>query len=162
MRALPTACGACAEAFIGNAELGRWSGKWNPGPFVLWFLPAAITSQLAELSLSPHLLPPFCHELENSWPTIILDPGSKQDILSNLRGGTPTSSCLQVGYCWFTSAPLGYFVLIHFQSFSWPLGHTAFQMKSAMRQIVIFDADDYPGLLQGSFKAFSYSSLPSF
>lgn len=38
----------------------------------------------------------------------------------------------------------------------------AFQMKSAMQQIVISDADNYPGLLQVSFKAFSYSSLPSF
>lgn len=38
----------------------------------------------------------------------------------------------------------------------------AFQVKSPMQQIVIFDADDYPGLLQGSFKAFSYSSFPSF
>lgn len=36
----------------------------------------------------------------------------------------------------------------------------AFQMKSAMQQIVIFDAD--LGILEMSFKAFSYSSLPSF
>lgn len=35
-----------------------------------------------------------------------------------------------------------------------------FQMKSAMQQTVIFDADS--GLLEMSFKAFSYSSLPSF
>lgn len=103
---LPTACGACAETFIRKAELGRWSGKWNLGLFVLWFLPAAITSQLAQLTLSPHLLPPFCHQLENAWPTIILDAGSKQDILSNLRGGTPTSSYLQVGYCWCTFSVL--------------------------------------------------------
>lgn len=62
-------------------------------------------------------------------------------------------------------APLGYFVVIHFQ-FELATGthsiRKAFQMKSAMQQIVIFDADDYPGLLQGSFKAFSYSSLLSF
>lgn len=75
LRTLLTACGACAETFIRNAELGRWSGKWNLGLFVLWFLPAAITSQLAQLTLSPHLLPPFCHQLENAWPTIILDVG---------------------------------------------------------------------------------------
>lgn len=62
-------------------------------------------------------------------------------------------------------AALGYFVLIHFQSFRQPLGCTvskAFQMKSAMQQIVIFDADNYPGLLQMSFKVFSYFLLPSF
>lgn len=108
MRSLPTACSACAETFIRNAELGRWSGKWNLGPFVLWFLPAAIISQLAQLSLSPHLLPPFCHSLENAWSAIIiiLDAGSKRDILSNLRGGTLSSSCLQVEYCWCTFSVL--------------------------------------------------------
>lgn len=98
LRTSPTACGACAETFIRNAELGRCSGKWNLGPFALWFLPAATMSQLARLSLSPHLLPLFCHQLENVQPTIILDAGSACDTFSSFMR-IQSSSWLQVGYC---------------------------------------------------------------
>ena len=87
LRTSPTACGACAETFIRNTELGRCSGKWNLGPFACYFLPATAMSQLAWLSLSPHLLPFFCYELENVRPTTIPDAGSKHDAFSSFRGG---------------------------------------------------------------------------
>lgn len=164
-----TACGACAETFIRNAELRRCSGKWNLGPFVLCFLPATTMSQLAQLSLSPHLLPLFCHQLENVWPTTILDAGSKHNAFSSFRGGAQSLSCLQVEYYWWHLLVLQFSGLLCPDPFSkfWsaPGVHRirkTFQIKSAMQQIVIFDADDYPGLLQMSFKAFSYSPLPSF
>lgn len=98
-RTSPTACGACAETFIRNTELGRCSGKWNLGPFVLRFSPATTKSQLALLSLSPHLLPFFCHQLENVRPTTVLDAASKHAAFSRFRGGAQSSSWLQAGYC---------------------------------------------------------------
>lgn len=99
LRTSQTACGACAETSISNAELGRCSGKWHLRPFALRFLPATAMSQLAQLSLSPHLLPFFCHQLENGRPTTILDAGSKHDAFSRFRGGAQSSSLLQAGYC---------------------------------------------------------------
>lgn len=99
LRTSPTACSACAETFIRNTELGHCSGKWNLGLFVLCFLPATTMNQLARLSLSPHLLPLFCHQLENAWPAAIPDAGYKRDAFSSFRGGAQSSSWLQVRRC---------------------------------------------------------------
>lgn len=133
----PTACGAWAETFIRNAELRRCSGKWNLGPFVLCFLPTTTMSQLAQLSLSPHLLPLFCHQLENVWPTTILDAGSSTTPFQASEGEhSPCPACKlnTVDGTFLSCASLGYFFMIHFQSSGQPLGRTESEKPFKLNQ----------------------------
>lgn len=125
MRMLPTARSACAETFIRNAELGRWSGKWDlvrALVFACCYDRPAGTTVIKSTSASP-LLPPArkCTACYNPGCRVWAGYPFKLKTRSTDLILSASLILLMHLFC----APLGYFVLIRFQSFIQPLGHTA-------------------------------------